>query len=121
MDAPTYQERRFYDDGWTKEVDAHFLGMLALQQQLGNFTYGEKNYYAIGIAIDAIFDHCGKVFSYGDCEHCLTKLFDRYCCFEWMLSLPDVVYDPVTNYVNSYASTWEFMYRVWSSTCPTFL
>lgn len=121
MDSPTYQEKTFYDDDWTKEVDAHFLGVLALQQQLGNFSFGEKNYYAMGVATDALYDLYGKVFTYVDCERRMKKLYDRYLCFEWMLSLPDVVYYPVTNYVNVPACTWEFMFNVSSSICLSFV
>lgn len=67
-------------------------------------------------AIDVVFDHYGKIFSYTDGNDRLKKHYDRYLCFEWMLSLGDVVYDPVTNYVNAPASTWEFMFKV----CSTF-
>lgn len=101
-----------YDGEWSKEIDMLFIEVISFQHEIGNFTFGAKNYSAIGLTIDTINRQHGKHFSYKYCELKVNHLFKRYNTFAWMLSLTEVMYDEVTKHVHAPNRMWDFIIQV---------
>lgn len=111
MAATTVQDEMLYDAQWTKEIDILFIDVLAFQQQIGNFTFG-RNLRPLELPLTLFLANLGRSFHTVNVKRRFLKLFKPYTTMQWMLSLKDVMYDPVTKYIHAPARTWEFMFQV---------
>lgn len=106
------QSDYFYDSQWDMYTDNIFCDTLGFKARMGNFTRGESNFSAIFGAKEEIRKRTGKDFPLDALHERLCKLEHRYRTFSWMLSIPGVLFDPMTNRVHATQGVWDFMLKV---------
>lgn len=106
------QDSYLYDIQWTKEVDDVFVDVFCIEAQHGNFVYGQRNLPATVMAIDSLWRRSKVMCTEDQCAAKLDKLFKRYTTVSWMMSLPHVKYDAITNDFKAPQHTWEFIVQV---------
>lgn len=106
------QSLLFYDSEWDKYTDNIFIDVLAFQARMENFTWGETNFSAMYCAKEQVRKRTGIDWPHSVLLDRLRKLEERYTTFEWILSIPGVVFDPMTNIVHASPGTWDFIFKV---------
>ncbi|KAK4424895.1 hypothetical protein Salat_1683100 [Sesamum alatum] len=111
-DGHMWQQKLFYCEHWTPEIEDTFVQSLLAHHRKGSFHHDRMNCHAVLCALFDINARFGSTLSYSYCQRKLEKLKIRYRVFSWITSLVAVEWDPKTNHISADDYTWEQIAKV---------
>ncbi|KAK4416802.1 hypothetical protein Salat_2505700 [Sesamum alatum] len=102
-----WQNKMFYCEHWTPELEDTFIQSLLAHHRKGTFPHERTNCHAVLCALFGINARYGAKLSYSYCQRHLAKLKIRHHVFSWVTSLVAVEWDPKKNIISADTYVWE--------------
>ncbi|KAK4424858.1 hypothetical protein Salat_1679400 [Sesamum alatum] len=102
-----WQNKMFYCEHWTPEIEDTFIQSLLAHHRKGTFHHERTNCHAVLCALFDINARYGATLSYSYCQRRLAKLKIRHHVFSWVTSLVAVEWDPKKNIISADTYVWE--------------
>ncbi|KAK4426559.1 hypothetical protein Salat_1424500 [Sesamum alatum] len=102
-----WQQKLFYCQHWTPEIEGTFVQSLLAHHRKGSFHHERVNCHAVLCALFNIHARFCCTLSYSYCQRRLEKLKIRSRVFSWITSLAAMEWDPKTNQISVDNYLWE--------------